>query len=67
MSHQGQNKESDQILNDFHEILEDSMLIHHGEIVAIILHKFVATTKTSEHVQTLGGLFQNGGTLFLRD
>jgi hypothetical protein len=33
------------------------MLIHHGEMVAIILHKFVAMTKVSKHVQTLGGFF----------
>jgi len=57
MSHQGQNKENYPIFNDFHEILEDSMLIHHGEMVAIILHKFVVMMKASKHVQTLGGLF----------
>lgn len=64
MSHQGQNKENYLIFNDFHEILEDSVLIHHGEMVTIILHKFVVMTEASKHVQTLGGLFQHDGTYF---
>jgi hypothetical protein len=50
MSHQGQNKENYIIFNDFHEVLEDSMLIQHGEMVTIILHKFVAMTEASKHV-----------------
>ncbi len=40
-SHEGQNKGSYSILDDFHEIHEDSMLIHHKEMVTIILHEFV--------------------------
>jgi len=32
-------------------------------MIAIILHKFVSSTKTSEHVQTLGDFFQYGGTI----
>jgi hypothetical protein len=39
------------------------MLIHHGEMVAILLHGFVVSTEASEHVQTLGYLFQYGGTI----
>ncbi len=40
------------------------MLIHHGEMVAIILHKFVAMTEVSKHVQTLGSFFQHNGIYF---
>ncbi len=36
--------------DDFQEIYEDSMLIHNGEMMAIILHAFVPSTKASEHV-----------------
>jgi hypothetical protein len=56
-SQERQNEESYPILDDFHEILEDSMLIYHGEMVAIILHEFVVMTKVLEHIQTLGLLF----------
>jgi hypothetical protein len=41
-------------LEDFQEICEDSMLIHNGEMVAIILHAFVPSIEASEHIQTLG-------------
>jgi hypothetical protein len=50
-------------LEDFQEICEDSMLIHNGEMVAIILHAFVLSIEASEHVQTLGNLFRYGGTM----
>jgi hypothetical protein len=50
-------------LEDFQEICEDSMLIHNGEMVAIILHAFVPSTEAAEHVQTLGDLFRYGGTM----
>jgi hypothetical protein len=40
------------------------MLIHNGEMVAIILHAFVPSIEASEHVQTLGDLFRYGGTMF---
>jgi len=56
-SQERQNKESYPILDDFHDILEDSMLIYHGEMVVIVLHEFVATMKALEHIQTLGLLF----------
>jgi hypothetical protein len=39
------------------------MLIHHGEMVAILLHGFVLSTKASKHVQTLGYLFRYNGTI----
>jgi hypothetical protein len=50
-------------LEDFQEICEDSMLIHNGEMVAIILHAFVLSIEASEHIQTLGDLFRYGGTM----
>jgi hypothetical protein len=50
-------------LKDFQEICEDSMLIHNGEMVAIILHAFVSSIEASEHVQTLGDFFRYGGTM----
>jgi hypothetical protein len=50
-------------LEDFQEICEDSMLIHNGEMVAIILHAFVPSIEASKHVQTLGDLFRYGGTM----
>ncbi len=50
-------------LEDFQEICEDSMLIHNGEMVAIILHAFIPSIEASEHVQTLGDLFRYGGTM----
>jgi len=50
-------------LEDFQEICEDSMLIHNGEMVAIILHAFVPSIEASEHVQTLGDLFRYGDTM----
>ncbi len=50
-------------LEDFQEICEDSMLIHNGEMVAIILHAFVRSTEAAEHIQTLGDLFRYGGTM----
>jgi hypothetical protein len=37
-------------LDDFQEIYRDSMLIHNGEMMAIILHAFVPSTEASEHV-----------------
>jgi hypothetical protein len=52
-------------LDDFQEIYEDSMLIHNGEMMAIILHAFVPSTEASKHVQMLGDLFRYGGTCFL--
>jgi hypothetical protein len=39
------------------------MLIHHGEMVAILLHGFVPSTEASEHLQTLGYLFRYGSTI----
>jgi hypothetical protein len=33
------------ILDDFHEVLEDCMLIHHWEMLVIILNKFVSSTE----------------------
>jgi hypothetical protein len=63
MSHEGENKGHYPILDDFIEICEDSMLIHHGEMMAIILHEFVSSTEASEHVRTLGDLFRYGGTI----
>jgi hypothetical protein len=51
-------------LEDFREICEDSMLIHNGEMVAIILHAFFPSIEASEHVQTLGDLFRYGSTMF---
>ncbi len=62
-SHEGQNKETYPNLHDFRELHEDCMLIHHGKMVAILLHGFVASTEASEHVQTLGYLFRYGGTI----
>jgi len=50
-------------LKDFQEICEDSMLIHNGEMVAIILHAFVPSIEALEHVQTLGDFFRYGGTM----
>jgi hypothetical protein len=50
-------------LDDFQEIYEDSMLIHNGEMMAIILYTFVPSTEASEHVQTLGDLFRYDGTM----
>jgi hypothetical protein len=50
-------------LDDFQEICEDSMLIHNGEMMAIILHAFVPSTEASEHIQTLRNLFRYGGTM----
>jgi hypothetical protein len=52
-------------LDNFQEIYEDSMLIHNGEMMAIILHAFVPSTEASEHVQTLGDLFRYDGTCSL--
>jgi hypothetical protein len=63
MSHKGQNKGRFPNLHDLKKIREDCMLIHHGEMVAILLHGFVASTKASEHVETLGDLFRYGGTI----
>ncbi len=61
--HEGQNKGRYPNLHDFKKIREDYMLIHHGEIVAILLFGFVALMEASEHVDTLGDLFQYGGTI----
>jgi hypothetical protein len=49
-SREGQNKGVYLNLHDFKELREDCMLIHHEEMVAILLHGFVASTKASEHV-----------------
>jgi hypothetical protein len=49
-SHEGQNKGNYPTLDDFHEILEDSILIHHGEIMSIILYECVPPTETTDHV-----------------
>jgi hypothetical protein len=57
-SHEGQNKGTYPNLCDFRELREDCMLIHHGEMVAILLHGFIPSTKASEHLQTLGYLFR---------
>ncbi|CAK9209268.1 unnamed protein product [Sphagnum troendelagicum] len=62
-SHKGQNKGTYPNFHDFRELREDCMLIHHGEMVAILLHGFVASTEASEHIQTLGYLFQYGDTI----
>jgi hypothetical protein len=62
-SHEGENKGHYLILDDFIEICEDSMLIHPGEMIAIILHEFVVSTEALGHVQTLGNLFRYGGTI----
>jgi hypothetical protein len=40
-SHEGQNKGTYPNLHDFRELGEDCMLIHHEEMVAILLHGFV--------------------------
>jgi hypothetical protein len=50
-------------LEDFQEICENSMSIHNGEMMAIILHAFVPSIEASEHVQTLGDLFRYSGTM----
>jgi hypothetical protein len=60
---EGENKGHYPILDDFIEICENSMLIHHGEMMAIILHKFVSSTKALEHVRMLGDFFWYGGTI----
>jgi hypothetical protein len=62
-SHEGQNKGRYPNLHHFKEIREDCMLIHHGEMVAILLHGFIALIETLEHVDTLRDLFQYGGTI----
>lgn len=62
-SPEGQNKGQYLILDDFKEIHENSMLIHHGEMMAIILHEFVPSTEVSEHVRTLGNFFRYGNTI----
>jgi hypothetical protein len=62
-SHEGQNKETYPNLRDFRELREDCMLIHHGEMVAILLHGFVPLTKALEHLQTLEYLFRYGGII----
>jgi hypothetical protein len=38
------------------------MLIHNGDMIAIILHGFLSPGEASEHVRTLGHLFRYGGT-----
>jgi hypothetical protein len=58
-----QNKGHYPILDDFTEIREDSMLIHHEEMIIIILHEFVPSSQASEHVRTLGNFFRYGGTI----
>jgi hypothetical protein len=61
--HEGRNKGRYPNLHDLKKIREDCMLIHHGEMVAILLLGFIASTETSEHVDTLGDLFRYGGTI----
>jgi hypothetical protein len=63
-SHERQKKGNYSILDEFQEIHEDSMLIHHGEMIAIILHELVLPTEVLEHVRTLGDLFRYNGTIF---
>ncbi|CAK9191474.1 unnamed protein product [Sphagnum troendelagicum] len=62
-SSQEKNKGHYLNLDDFQEVYEDSMLIHHGEMMALILHGFVPSSEAPEHVRMLGDLFQYGGTM----
>jgi len=62
-SPEGENKGHYPILDNFIKICEDSMLIHHWEMMAIILHEIVPSTEASEHVRTLGDLFRYDGTI----
>ncbi len=62
-SSKAQNKGIYPLLDDFREIHEDSMLIHKGDMIAVILHGFVPPAEASEHVRTLGDLFRYGGTI----
>jgi hypothetical protein len=63
-SSQEKNKGHYPNLNDFQEIYEDSMLIHNGEMMAIILHGFVSSIEASEHVRTLGFFFDTMAPCF---
>ncbi len=62
-SSKAQNKGIYPLLDGFWEICEDSMLIHKGDMIAIILHGFVPPGEAFEHVRTLGNLFRYGGTI----
>jgi hypothetical protein len=62
-SFQEENKGDYPNFEDFQKFYENSMLIHNGEMMAIILHAFVPSTEASEHVQTFGDLFRYGGTM----
>ncbi len=62
-SSKAQNKGIYSLLDNFQEIHEDSMLIHNGDMIAIILHGFVPPREASKHVRTLGNLFWYGGTI----
>lgn len=62
-SSKAQNKGIYPLLDGFREIRKDSMLIHNGDMIAIILHGFVPPGEVSEHVRTLGDLFRYGGTI----
>lgn len=62
-SSQEENKGHYPNLDDFQEIYEDSMLIHDGEMMAIIWHGFVLSIEASEHIQTLRDSFRYNGTM----
>jgi hypothetical protein len=47
-SPEAQNKGNYLLFDDFKKIYEDSMFIHHREMIAIILHEFVLPTKVLE-------------------
>jgi hypothetical protein len=62
-SSKAQNKGIYPLLDGFREIHEDSMLIHKGDMIAVILHGFVPPGEVSEHIRTLGDLSRYGGTI----
>jgi transposase len=62
-SSQEENKGHYPNLDDFQEVYKDSMLIHHGEMMALILHGFVPSSEAPEHVRTLGDLFRYNSTM----
>jgi len=62
-SSQEENKGHYSNFNDFQEVYENFMLIHHGEMMALILHGFVPSNEAPEHVRTLGDLFRYSGTM----
>lgn len=45
---EAQNKGNYMFFDDFKEICEDSMFIHHKEMIGIILHEFVLPTEVLE-------------------